>query len=179
MVAVPLGNPSVLWLVYIIVPVVLSGGCRTSAGPEAAPVNLPVKMVWAGHQCGGPSPAPSVQWIGGPQKLDAAPFQRSAARVAVERVSMDWTRYGLVWIRMGRKPTGGFGLRLAVSEAVVRQGVAVVTVQWREPPQGAYVTQMIPSPCMLLKLPRGDYKEVVIENRAGRVHVRAAVDPAG
>ncbi len=161
---------------FLIVIVVLFSGCREAAmTPDAAPVRLPVKMVWAGNQCGGHSPVPSAQWIDGPEALEAARFQRSVVRSALERDPMDWTRFGLVWIGMGQKPTGGFGLGLMASEAVVRQGVAVVTVQWRRPPKGAYVTQMITSPCMAVKLPRGDYQEIVIEDQVGRVRARVGL----
>ncbi len=161
------------WLIRLCVTVVLVAGCReTASAPAAEPIALPLTMVVAGHQCGGPSPAPSVQWIDGPDALNTAGSRNDEIEAFVSRSPIDWSRYGLVWIRMGQKPTGGFGLRLASSEALAEHGAAIVKVQWLEPRKGDYVTQMITSPCMLLKLPRSGFKEIAVVDQSGRSRAR-------
>ncbi len=165
------------WWILILTGLLLLAGCRETA-MAPPPVHLPVRLVWAGHQCGGPAPGASAYWIDGSADLQRKVLSRPAVQAALAGGSMDWAREGLLWVRMGRKPTGGFGLDPASSEAVVAQGIARVTVQWREPPPGAFVTQAITSPCLLLQLPRNDFHQVEVRDPSGRVRARAEVPPA-
>ncbi len=166
-----------VWTALITVTLLTGVSCRTGTGQTAATQHVPVKMVWAGHHGGGPNPASSVQWIDRPETLESGAFQRGPFHAIMGRSEMDWGRYGLVWIRMGQKPTGGYGLRLASAEAMVTKRTVVLTVRWREPPKGAFVTQMITSPCMALKIPRGDYNEIVIKDQDGRVRAVEVLPP--
>jgi hypothetical protein len=135
---------------------------------------IPIATVWVGSQCGCETRQARVRWVTDPDRLAAAMAAAESAvlRDQVPHRPMDWGHNGLVWIDMGLKPTGGYALRLAAPSASISSGVAVITVRWRQPRPGSIVTQQLTSPCLILKLARGNLHTIKIEDESGRVHAR-------
>lgn len=77
-------------------------------------------------------------------------------------------------IDMGMKPTGGYGLKL-LSETLELEGdVAGLGLQWVSPAEDAITAQVINYPCIVLKIPKGDYSVIKLRDEHGAV--RHAVD---
>ena len=151
------------------------GGCTIGSAPAGQrTLELPVEEIWADSQCGYAGGRPMVTWMADQNQFKAlasgVPSGDLKAMAAPGRV--DWDRVGLVWIAMGIKPSGGYALELAGKKATVSHGVAVITVRWRQPGPGSVVTQQLTSPCLMLKLPKGNFSAIEIKDETGQVRAR-------
>jgi len=172
----------IILIVIIMAPLaaamLLVGGCSSAAAPAGQGIaRLPVETLWASGQSNHNAPAPLALWVDDSSGFSAL-AQAAATRLAptiLEQHRIDWHDQGVVWLYMGLKNSGGYALNLAMPEAMVSRGIAVITVQWREPRPGAIVTQQLTSPCLVLKIPKGNYDEIVIQDETGRVRTRLAL----
>ncbi len=76
-------------------------------------------------------------------------------------------------VEMGQKPTLGYRLELVNNNLLASDGGAYISMNWVAPKDNAYLAQMISSPCLLLKLDRGDYESVLIKDSKGNLRVVA------
>ena len=149
-------------------------GCTAVAPANQSVAKLPVETLWSANQSSYATAQPQALYVSDADRLNTltrANTNRAATAILGQR-RVDWRREAVVWLYMGNKTSGGYGLRLAFPEAVVSHGTAVITVQWREPSPGALVTQQITSPCLVLKLPKGTYEKIEIRDETGRVRAR-------
>jgi hypothetical protein len=65
---------------------------------------------------------------------------------------MDFEAYGVLFLEMGQQQTGGYTIDFVPSLSRVVNGQAVIKILWNTPNEGAYVTQAMTSPFMLLKI---------------------------
>jgi len=73
-------------------------------------------------------------------------------------------------VEMGQRPTLGYQITLSGTDNLhITQEQAHLTLDWIQPPADAMVAQMISSPCLLLKLKRGNYTSVQILDRQGTI----------
>jgi hypothetical protein len=151
-----------------------------AASPPAVPESrrLPIDTIWAGIQCGCEEREPLVRWLADQNQLAAAMAATGSAALQsrLVRHPVDWTRHGILWICMGLKPSGGYALSLAESSATVTEGVAAITVHWRQPRPGSVVTQQLTSPCLLLSVAREGFHTIQIKDEAGRVRANLEID---
>jgi hypothetical protein len=149
-------------------------GCTAAAPANQGVAKLPVETLWAANQSGYAAAQPQTLYVSDAERLNALaranPNRAATAMLGQRRV--DWRREAVVWLYMGHKTSGGYGLRLASPEAIVSHGIAVITVHWREPSPGALVTQQLTSPCLVLKLPKGNYDKIEIKDEISRVRTR-------
>jgi hypothetical protein len=153
-------------------------GCTAVASPaDQDMAKLPVEKIWAGNQSSHTTAQSKALYVSDADRLNslarANPNRAATAIVGQRRVN--WRREAVVWLYMGQKTSGGYSLGLATSEATVTHGIAVITVQWREPSPGAIVTQQLTSPCLVLILPKGNYDKIEIKDETGRVRSRLAL----
>jgi hypothetical protein len=81
-------------------------------------------------------------------------------------------------IEMGLRPTGGYGL--AVSRAAVLRGERLtLNATFVAPRPGSIVTQAQSSPCALVWLPPGRYREVELLDQTGAVRAQGAPPGTG
>ena len=80
---------------------------------------------------------------------------------------IDFSADGVLFIWMGRKPSGGYALRLMADRAEVENHAARVPVRWIEPPKGALVIQMLTNPYLLIRLAKGDYDTITVFDAGG------------
>ncbi len=131
---------------------------------------ITVEMVHAAAQCGRSETGASAHWIGNATQLES--FYRQLNLAPVE---LDFSQSAVVLVKMGQRPTLGYRLALANAEAQTVDDHLVVVLEWREPPKDMMVGQMLTSPCLLLKLERGDYREVWIKDTQGQRRAIAAI----
>ncbi|HYW91105.1 MAG TPA: protease complex subunit PrcB family protein [Gammaproteobacteria bacterium] len=132
-----------------------------------------VRVLAAASQCGGAAAGPSASWIDGRAGLQATWQRIHGTRRPPPAV--DFRRYGVVLVSMGRRPTGGYRLALAGGFLPVRHASASLRVNWITPRPGAARARLITRLCLLLQVPRGGYRSIRIVDREGRV--RATVRP--
>jgi hypothetical protein len=87
---------------------------------------------------------------------------------------IDFARYGILLIRMGEKPTGGYGLELMENVAKIESRMAVVHVRWIEPEKGSITTQVITYPYLMIRMARGAFDGITVIDQDGTV--RATVE---
>jgi len=147
---------------------------RATGSPARTIRTVPqsVRVLATASQCGGGN-APSASWIGSSQGLRTVWRRIHGTRRPPPVI--DFRNDGVVLVSMGRRPTGGYRLALAGGFLPVNKGSATLRVNWITPSPGHVRARVISRPCLLLRVPRGGYREIRVVDRHGRV--RATVRP--
>jgi hypothetical protein len=156
--------------------VILTLGCRFMErnGHNGMNGAIAVAVLYAGEQCGAIQQGFQAVWLDRPDQLRQMAGHYGAAALW-DKVQWDPDTEGALWIRMGVRPSGGYGLELLDPMAPVRHGVATVSVRWRKPDPDRFVIQVLTSPCLLLKLPKAGIEKVHIQDQDGSLRARVNV----
>lgn len=152
------------WMTLMTV-LALGAGCAQPEPDQNA--TLPVRSLHSSGQCVGLE-RPTVVWI-----ADAAAWRSWHGRITSARLpappapAVDFSREGVLVLAMGSRSTAGYALSLAEESAVVRDGVLTVRVDWREPPPGALLAQVMTSPCLLVKVPMASFSRIRVVDQQG------------
>ncbi len=163
-----------------IVHVLLSGllllsvACQSVTDSGQQQGALPsVDMLYASQQCGFAQATPRVTWIDNALQLEASikKVQRNTlGGKSINFPKLDFKHEIVLLVEMGRQATLGYQIKLSEADSLtVKQGKVQLTLDWVQPPAGSIVAQIVSSPCLLLKLERGNYMSVQILNRQGIV----------
>lgn len=95
------------------------------------------------------------------------------------RRRLDMGRGGAVWVQMGQRPTGGYGLSLPEAPAHLTDGVLTLRVRFEQPGPNAMVTQVVTSPCLLVAVDGRGFGRIRVVDEDGQVRADAAVPPHG
>jgi hypothetical protein len=157
----------------VFVPVMLLIGCAWAAG-TGAQTTVPVQELFSSLH--GPSTDKQfqAQWIKTPdQAATIAGWPPTAPNTRGNELSTwDPKQQSRLWVQMGQKPTGGYSLHLARTEATVENGVATVLIDFRPPPADAFVPQVLTSPCLLLSIGNADFHTIHIKDQDGGIRAR-------
>lgn len=154
---------------FTLLAVLALQGC--AGATRALDETLPAEKLYAGSQCGGLD-SPEVAWI-----ADAEAWQRWYAQIMNLRMepppapAVDFSRDGVLLIAMGQQTTGGYGLSLTGTPATVQDGVLTVPLAWREPLPGMILTQVMTSPCLLVKLSNGAFSRMRVVDQESRLRL--------
>jgi hypothetical protein len=120
--------------------------------------------LFVGIQCDPAVASPAATWLDSPDALATAWRRaRSSTFGATDAPpEVDFERFGVLLVEMGRRPTAGYAVSLADPEVELADGTAGVTVAWNEPAADAVTAQVVTSPCTFIRLPRGDYDTVTV-----------------
>jgi hypothetical protein len=149
----------------------LSACMHTPAVDGAESKPIPVRILYQDALCGGNRPTPSVTLVAGTDQLKRI-FIESKGRMlgpSPPAPLVDFDADHVVFIQMGQKPTGGYGIELAEPYATVNDGEALIRLRWIEPAPGSIVTQILTSPCLIISLPKGAYEKITITDENGDV----------
>ncbi|MBI5056425.1 MAG: protease complex subunit PrcB family protein [Nitrospirae bacterium] len=91
---------------------------------------------------------------------------------------VDFTAENILLVEMGQRSTAGYEIRLAENTVSVSNAIADVKISWIEPREGHVTAQVITSPCVMIKLPKGNYSHVRISDRNNKVRVELDI-PGG
>ncbi|MBT8342910.1 MAG: protease complex subunit PrcB family protein [Desulfatitalea sp.] len=137
--------------VGLLLPAFVGMLCACIASNPAAEMNaIGVQVIHHSAHCG---PTAGAVWIDRPEDL-SLPSQFSPGSGSAQTMQWDVASHGALWISMGRRPTGGYRLALMRPTVPVRNGTADIQVQWRRPPAGVLLPQVITAPCLVLKVPK-------------------------
>jgi len=132
-----------------------------------------VEALYTSQQCGRSQSTPSITWIDNAQQLKASIKQIQGTILGGKLQALpelDFQHDIALLVEMGQRPTLGYQIALNRTDNLhITQGQAHLTLDWIQPPADAMVAQMISSPCLLLKLKRGDYTSVQIRDKQGTI----------
>jgi len=100
---------------------------------------------------------------------DANEFRKWQEQRGIKLIDSDAMPAGpYALVEMGRRATGGFGIAIS-RKAGIRRDLVVLKGTFISPTPDAIATQAITSPCVLVGLPSGFYRGVVVFNQAGEI----------
>jgi len=156
--------------------VMLSGliGCAGMSSQTSTNTTIPITVLLEAHQCQAKDIVSSASWVRKAEHLDVSLAQQIKA-AHPNAIPWDSDTLGVLVIHMGRQPTGGYRLSLAVPIIEARRGSGVVNVTRHRPDIGAVVSQAISSPCLVLQFPYKDLKLLRVHDQDGRLLAEAAM----
>jgi protease stability complex PrcB-like protein len=81
---------------------------------------------------------------------------------------MDFNIYGVLFLEMGQKSTGGYAFSFNPSHSHVVASQTVIQVEWNVPLEGTIVTQVLTSPYILLKVKKTEINSILVLDQNGR-----------
>jgi hypothetical protein len=157
------------WIIAVIVcmfiPVVNAG----AAGAKPDNAHLPVTVLFSGNQC--TQDSPSIRQLSRKVQVDAFLEQNThiLSRTPKEPLTpIDFSNDVIVAIWMGKKPTAGYGLSLEKESAEVKEDTVVVQANFKVPDANAMVAQVITRPCLLIKIPKGNYRKIAVVSQKNK-----------
>jgi hypothetical protein len=141
----------------------------TADGTEGQ--RIPLRILAQDALCGGNHLSPSVTLVADSDQLKRILIESKGRMLDQSPPSpaVDFNMEYVVFIQIGQKPTGGYGIELAEPHATIKDDEALIRLRWIEPAPGAIVTQILTSPCLIVSLPKGAYEKIVIMDEKGNV----------
>ena len=140
--------------------------------------NAPIDVLNQSAQCDPAVESATAQWLDDPQALQSAYQRINRHRMGTpETPTVDFETSGIVLIEMGQQTTGGYGLKLLKPEMMIDGMVAMIEINWQTPAPGAIVTQALTSPCLMLVVPRGDYRTLRVVDQDGLTRFEIPLTP--
>lgn len=100
---------------------------------------------------------------------DAAELRQWQDQRGVKLVDSDAMPAGpYALFEMGQRPTGGYGVAIS-RKASIRRDLVVLKGTFIAPAEGTVSTEAVTSPCVLVSLPSGFNRGVVVFNQAGEI----------
>lgn len=166
--------------IFIWFPLVSIGlsGCFHSGHSTGSKTVPEVEVIYRGIDCGRHKKKAAAVWIGNREQLVQVYEQIHTPVIESGKIvppDVDFSRFGVLLILMGQKPTAGFHLKLGEKQVVAKDDIAHLYIHWVEPPPDAVVAQMISSPCLMLKLSKGAYSRLHILDQNGHLRAEVAV----
>lgn len=149
--------------------------CKTSGNENTTSPNI--EQIFAGGQCGGQDSRPGLMVLSSGRDLDKLLARDKQLQHEWQRagININFVTERIVFISMGLKRTGGYGLELMDREFQLQNDRVSIHVRWYEPPAGSILTQALTSPCLFVTLPRGGYRRIRVVDAAGKVRLEAAL----
>jgi hypothetical protein len=118
---------------------------------------------------------PAATWIKDQATLDAL-YQKLNTRqsgAVMETPQIDFTKFGVLFLEMGQKPTGGYAINFDASKTQIDRDKLLVHVSWNIPVDGMTVTQAVTSPFIFLKLNYANITSILVldQNNKSRFEV--------
>lgn len=159
---------------FLIILLILNAvivACAHSSDTTQAPV--PLAVIDRGLQAAGESESMEGIWISDEDQLSNL-MNRTISTTKIPSKTMNlpktnFAEYGLLLVRMGEKPSGGYGLELMADMAEIENRTALVPVRWIEPKKGSITTQVITYPYLMIRMGKGDFDKIAVIDQGGLV----------
>jgi len=154
-----------------ILIMLIPSSCIYTANGQPDKSSFPVRFLYKGMYGGSNDLNPSALWITEENQLQKIYHQfgkLTIGSVQKQPPAVDWSREGVLFVTMGRKPTGGYQLHLDQKNVIITNGVALVNLVWVEPSEGAMLPQVITSPFVMIILPKANYSRIHILDQKGQ-----------
>lgn len=149
------------------------------AGTGSKQYSLQAAVIYKSGQCNRFANEPAASWIKNDEELFIV-YTRLRRDIlgtgTAELPQVDFTKERLLLVDMGQKPTAGYSLETTSQIINVIDGTADLELKWSEPEPGSILTQVITSPCIMIKLPVDAYSLIRIldedSNIMTELHIR-------
>ena len=152
------------WIIVLFLGSLWACSQLPAAALKSPTMNVPITVVYEGNQCPCDQSELQVKRLTRQSEIDGLVQQGSRNTIGLSKQQapqVDFSQDMLVAIWMGKKPTTGFQLRLDKEVAEIKNNRAVIQLNLTEPKADETMTgQMITSPCLLLRLPKGGYNTI-------------------
>jgi len=142
----------------------LLSGCwltqHESIGANASPAELLHKGMYGSRTLHDAS----ASWVTNPNTLEKiyADLNKRQLNDGVVLPDIDYDIYGVLFLEMGQRPTGGYAIDFSPSSSRVIDKQAVIKISWNTPQKGLLLTQALTSPFILLKVYRVDITTIIV-----------------
>ncbi|HEX4896183.1 MAG TPA: protease complex subunit PrcB family protein [Solimonas sp.] len=150
---------------------VLLSGCSLLDGWVDRGEPRRVEEISRAGNCGGSGGDAWVKAFPGPEALRAWQGQAGLFMPGMDTLHAG----GYVLIGMGQRNSGGYGLAVS-REATERDGVLRLQATFLVPSAGRMVTQMITSPCVLVRVPASGWRAVEVVDQDGLLRARGGIE---
>ena len=153
------------------VAVALTACAASRNGGTTGISSLPAAVLKTGQYCAPASDSWKATWISSPGALRSKIAQCGANRVGAAAGSVpeiDYSRYGVLVVEMGRRRSGGYGFDPERVTVRVTGRTAVVGLGIRQPAEDALVTQELTAPWIMIQTPRGEYRNIRVVDQHAR-----------
>jgi hypothetical protein len=136
--------------------------------------------LFAGDQCGGNAPEPSASFLKDSEELrDIAQISQKTEIASTAKApalpEIDFNQYHAFLLSMGARPTAGYVLGLAKPAVHIENDAAGVRVLWTEPAPGMRAAQMLTSPCLVIAVPKGNYRRIRVLDQKDKTRFELSV----
>jgi len=159
-----------LWILAL--GMVLTGcGMAPAGGNEGRTVT----SLHADAFCGTSQAA--VRWLDSRRAVLQALGRRRTDRDGVHSAvrELDFERDAVVEISLGERPSAGYAVTLADTAAAVEHHALHLSVRVTSPAPDAMAAQVVTSPCLMVVVPRGNYRRVEVTDVDGTAMGTAAL----
>ncbi len=157
--------------------ILLLTGCAVPGSSPASAPKPTVQIIDSAIQCSDPNRQPSVAYLRNEQQLKQMIGHLRGAVLpspAIHLPEIDFNRWHILYISAGQKPTAGYSLALPESAFTLQQNKALLNVILNKPAPDAMVAAVITHPCILVKIPAGNYTTIEVHglDRVHRISVK-------
>jgi hypothetical protein len=148
-------------------------GCQHHGSAGGADAIIEVESIYHSTNCLPDQIEPQAFWVASPAELQKLWKNIHHSRLGVPPVlpEVNFNTHGILLVHMGQQRTGGYALELAEPLCRVKNGIVSVAVNWISPEPGTVASQAITSPCILLRLPKGDFRAIAVIDQNGTTRV--------
>ncbi|MBI4849724.1 MAG: protease complex subunit PrcB family protein [Nitrospirae bacterium] len=166
--------------VAYMLAVLLTGCFLPGISSQVTTINA--SLIYSNSICNSFESAPAATFIS-----DAEAYSRIYGRLRKHIIGIendkapevDFTAENILLVEMGQRSTAGHEIGLAGNAVSVSNAIADVKISWIEPREVYVTAQVITSPCVIIKLPKGNYSHVRISDQNNKVRVELDVPVQG
>lgn len=148
------------------------GACQAQA-PLAGGVAVPHQVLHTAQSCG--TEQASVRSVANEAALAKLLNDGSMLGAPSEAVAVDFTRSLVLQVSMGQQATAGAQLAVTATRADAVAQRLVVDMRWSPPDPQRMNATVITRPCVVLSVPRGDYRSVQVLDLQGQERASGAL----
>lgn len=155
------GSLRVLWILLFG----LISGCWFNTHNQPCNARNLAELIRSGPHGRASQKSANATWISDPEALQhvfTAIDRHQLGSDGNVAPDIDWRHYGVLFIEMGHKPTGGYSIDVTPSLSRVVDKQALIHISWNTPAEGVLLTQAVTSSYMLLKICRADITSIVV-----------------
>ena len=118
-------------------------------------------------------------WLPDQQKYEStfqAMFTGLMSDSRPQPAPVNFDSHAMLLVSMGQQRTGGYSVKLAAAKMGVANDRAKIQVQWTVKKPDMMAIQMLTNPCLLLEVPRGNYKFIDVVDQSGVTRQSIATD---
>lgn len=141
-------------------------GCGSLHDTKQQP--LEVEIIQSSLQCKAPQKNPWGKWLHSTEQLIEAENNANYSRFNYQpNLQVDFSQFEVVVAGMGIKPTLGYSMQLIEPVKWINKERLQLTLQLNNPSADRMQGQAVTSPCVLIKLPKTDAKEIEVVDQQG------------